>query len=99
MNSAPRLRIIGELINNAYARARKAWETRDVTGFQHLALLQAAAGVEFVNLNIDGTQRVSVRVPEMLEFLPKLIPAIQAVSDVPLSFDNPNIEYHKVALR
>jgi cobalamin-dependent methionine synthase I len=99
MNSVPRLRIIGELINNAYARARKAWETRDVTGFQHLALLQAAAGVEFVNLNIDGTQRVSVRVPEMLEFLPKLIPAIQAVSDVPLSFDNPNIEYHKVALR
>ncbi len=35
----------------------------------------------------------------MLEFLPKVIPAIQAASDVPLSFDNPNIEYHKVALQ
>jgi 5-methyltetrahydrofolate--homocysteine methyltransferase len=35
----------------------------------------------------------------MLEFLPKLIPAVQAATDVPLSFDNPNIEYHKVALR
>jgi cobalamin-dependent methionine synthase I len=99
MTSPPRIKIIGELINNAYARARKAWEARDVTGFQHLAKLQADAGVEFVNLNIDGTQRVSVRVPEMLEFLPKLIPAVQAATDVPLSFDNPNIEYHKVALR
>ena len=99
MTSPPRIKIIGELINNAYARARKAWEARDVTGFQHLAKLQADAGVEFVNLKIDGTQRVSVRVPEMLEFLPKLIPAVQAATDVPLSFDNPNIEYHKVALR
>ena len=99
MRSPPRIKINGELINNAYARARKAWDARDVAGFQHLAKLQADAGVEFVNLNIDGTQRVSVRVAEMLEFLPKLIPAVQAATDVPLSFDNPNIEYHKVALR
>ncbi len=26
-------KIIGELINNAYARARRAWEARDVSGF------------------------------------------------------------------
>ena len=31
------LHIIGELINNAYARARRAWEARDVTGYQTLA--------------------------------------------------------------
>ncbi len=99
MTSAPRINIIGELINNAYARARRAWETRDVTGYQHLAKLQSDAGADFVNLNVDGTQRVSVRVEEMFEFLPKVIPAIQAATDVPLSFDNPNIEYHKVALR
>lgn len=99
MSNPARIRIIGELINNAYARARRAWEARDVTGFQHLAKLQSDAGAELVNLNIDGTQRVSVRVGEMLEFLPVVIPAIQAASDVPLSFDNPNIEYHKVALR
>jgi len=99
MNSVPRIRIIGELINNSYARARKAWEARDVAGYQHLAKMQSDAGAEIVNLNIDGTQRVSVRMPEMLEFLPKVIPAIQAATDVPLSFDNPSIEYHKVALR
>jgi 5-methyltetrahydrofolate--homocysteine methyltransferase len=99
MTATPRIRIIGELINNAYARARKAWEVRDVTGYQHLAKLQSDAGADFVNLNVDGTQRVSVRIGEMLEFLPKVIPAIQAATDVPISFDNPNIEYHKVALR
>ncbi|MDP2138789.1 MAG: dihydropteroate synthase, partial [Candidatus Didemnitutus sp.] len=99
MNSQPRISVIGELINNAYARARKAWEARDVAGYQHLAKMQSDAGAELVNLNVDGTQRVSVRVEEMLEFLPIVIPAIQAATDVPLSFDNPNIEYHKVALR
>lgn len=99
MNSQPRISVIGELINNAYARARKAWEARDVAGYQHLAKMQSDAGAELVNLNVDGTQRVSVRVEEMLAFLPIVIPAIQAATDVPLSFDNPNIEYHKVALR
>ncbi|MGH7945163.1 MAG: dihydropteroate synthase, partial [Opitutaceae bacterium] len=99
MNSRPRIRIIGELINNAYGRARKAWETRDVAGFQHLARLQAEAGAAIINVNIDGTQRVSVRTAEMLEFLPLLIPALQAATDTPLSFDNPNIEYHLTALR
>lgn len=99
MTTTPRIRIIGELINNAYARARKSWEARDVAGYQLLAKLQSDAGADFVNLNVDGTQRVSVRIAEMLEFLPKVIPAIQAATDVPISFDNPNIEYHKVALR
>ena len=98
-SAVPQPKIIGELINNAYARARRAWEARDVSGFQHLAKLQADAGAEFVNLNVDGTQKVSVRVEEMLEFLPLVIPAIQEATDVALSFDNPNIEYHKVALQ
>ncbi len=90
--------IIGELINNAYARARNAWEARDVAGFQALAKLQADAGAVAINVNIDGTQRVAVRMPEMIAFLPQLIPALQAVTDVPLSFDNPAIAYHHAAL-
>jgi len=92
------LHIIGELINNAYARARRAWEARDVAGYQALATLQANAGAAAINLNVDGTQRVSVRMEEMLAFLPKVIPAIQAVTDVPLSFDNPSLAYHQAAL-
>jgi 5-methyltetrahydrofolate--homocysteine methyltransferase len=98
MNLTPQIRVIGELINNAYARARRAWEARDLMGFQALARLQDDAGAVIVNVNIDGTQRVSVRTEEMLAFLPKLVPALQAETDVPLSFDNPNIAYHRAAL-
>lgn len=98
MSQRPRIRIIGELINNAYGRARKAWEARDITRYQELARLQADAGVEAVNVNIDGTQRIAVRTEEMLAFLPELIPAIQEATDVPLSFDSPNIDYHLTAL-
>ncbi len=98
LTTVPQTKIIGELINNAYARARRAWQAQDVTGYQHLAKLQADAGAELVNLNVDGTQRVAVRVEEMLAFLPKVIPAIQEVTDVSLSFDNPNIAYHRACL-
>ncbi|HVU35658.1 MAG TPA: dihydropteroate synthase [Opitutaceae bacterium] len=92
------IRIIGELINNAYGRARRAWEARDVEAYQQLARLQSDAGAAAVNVNIDGTQRIAVRTEEMLDFLPELIPALQAATDVPLSFDSPNIEYHRTAL-
>ena len=41
-------RLIGELINHSFARAARAWEGRDVAGYQRLAKLQplviAAAG-------------------------------------------------------
>ncbi|MBI2497388.1 MAG: dihydropteroate synthase [Opitutae bacterium] len=99
MTSLPRIRVIGELMNNAYGRARHAWLARDVAGYQQLARLQAGGGAEILNVNLDGTQRVSVRPAEMLDFLPVLIPALQAVSDIPLSFDNPDLGYHRAALR
>ncbi|MEZ5275791.1 MAG: dihydropteroate synthase [Opitutaceae bacterium] len=99
MSSVPRITVIGELINNAYARAKKAWLARDVVGYQGLARLQDEGGAEIINLNIDGTQSLSVRFEEMAAFLPVVIPAIQEVSDIALSFDNPDIAYHQVALK
>ena len=95
----PRLNIIGELINNSYARARRAFTGRSVAEFQHLARIQADLGVRYLTLNLDGTARIQVRMEEMLAFLPDVIPAIQAVTTVPISFDNPSIRYHEVALR
>ena len=35
----------------------------------------------------------------MLDFLPDVIPAIQEAAATPIAFDNPSVEYHKVALR
>jgi len=97
--NAKKLRIIGDLINNAYARARNAFIARNLEGYQTLARLQTNLGVEFLDINIDGTRQIQVKLEEMRAFLPDLIPAIQAVTPVPLCVDNPSVEYHKVALK
>src|SRR3990172_9033804 len=97
--SEKKLRIIGDLINNAYARARNSFIERNVKGYQNLALSQAELGVDFLDVNVDATRLIQVKPQEMLAFLPEVIPAIQEVTSLPLCFDNPSVEYHKVALR
>jgi 5-methyltetrahydrofolate--homocysteine methyltransferase len=94
-----KIQVIGELMNNSYGRARKAWQARDVAGYQELAKLQTDLGVSFLTLNIDGTQKLPVTLQEMLDFLPRVIPAIQEVTDVPISFDNPDIAFHRECLK
>lgn len=91
--------VIGELMNNSYARARKAWQARDLAGYQELARIQTALGVSYLTLNIDGTQKLPVSLQEMLDFLPQVIPAIQAVTPVPISFDNPDVAFHRECLK
>jgi 5-methyltetrahydrofolate--homocysteine methyltransferase len=93
------LNIVGELMNNSYARARKAFTARDPRGYQDLAKLQADLGAAYLTLNIDGTQQIQVRRQEMLDFLPDVIPAIQEATHTPIAFDNPSVEYHKIALK
>jgi len=97
MNAQPT--VIGELMNNSYGRARKAWRNRDTAGYQNLAELQTNLGASYLTLNTDGTQQLSVTLDEMLEFLPTLLPAIQGVTSVPLSFDNPHLAFHEVAVK
>jgi len=94
-----KLHIVGELMNNSYARARKAFIERDPNGYRELARLQAGLGADFLTLNLDGTQRIQVRRQEMLDFLPDVISAIQEATSTPIAFDNPSVEYHKVALK
>jgi len=93
-----KLHIVGELMNNSYARARKAFTARDPEGYGQLAKLQADLGADYLTLNIDGTQRIQVRSKEMLDFLPDVIPAIQEATSTPIAFDNPSADYHKIAL-
>jgi cobalamin-dependent methionine synthase I len=90
--------LIGELINHSFARAAKAWNARDVAGYQKLAKLQTDLGADYLTLNIDGTQSMRVTPQDMYDLIPDLIPAIQEVTSVPLSFDNPSIEFHKRCL-
>lgn len=85
-------------MNNSFARAARAWSDRDLAGYQRLAVRQAELGVDFLTLNIDGTQSMRVRPEEMFDFLPDLIPAIQEVTNLPIAFDNPSVEFHRRAL-
>src|SRR5262245_26441703 len=94
-----KLHIIGELMNNSYGRARKAFTARNPADYQHLAKIQTNLGASFLTLNLDGTQRIQVKRHEMLDFLPDVIPAIQEATSTPIAFDNPSVEYHKVALK
>jgi len=96
---ARKLHIVGELMNNSYGRARRAFTERNPAGYQELALLQSEAGAEYLTLNLDGTQRIQVRRQEMLDFLPDVIPAIQEITSTPIAFDNPSVDYHRVALK
>jgi cobalamin-dependent methionine synthase I len=91
-------RLIGELMNNSFARASRAWAARDLAAFQRLAKRQTELGADYLTLNIDGTQSVRVKPQEMLDFLPDLIPAIQEATRVPISFDNPSAEFHRCCL-
>ncbi len=97
--SGKKLHVIGDLINNAYGRARKAFSERNLEGYRNLAKVQTDLGVDFLDLNCDGTSRIQVKLEEMLEFLPDIVPAIQEVSSLPLCIDNPSVEYQKVALK
>jgi 5-methyltetrahydrofolate--homocysteine methyltransferase len=91
-------KLIGELMNNSFGRAARAWKYRDLQGFARLAKLQADLGADYLTLNIDGTQSMRVTPREMYDFLPDLIPAIQQVTSVPIAFDNPSIEFHRRCL-
>jgi 5-methyltetrahydrofolate corrinoid/iron sulfur protein methyltransferase len=91
-------KLIGELMNNSFARAGRAFKNRDLAAYQNLAKVQTELGADYLTLNIDGTQSMMVRPQEMFDFLPDLIPAIQEATRVPLAFDNPSVEFHKRCL-
>lgn len=97
--SEMKLHIIGELMNNSYARARKAFTERNPQDFAQLAKLQAGLGASYLTLNLDGTARIQVKMEEMLELLPEVIRAVQTATPCPLSFDNPSVKYHEIAFK
>lgn len=90
--------IIGDLINNSYGRAARAFRERNMAGYQALAISQTEVGAKYLDINIDATQKMMVELDEMVALLPDLIPAIQEVCDTPLCFDNPSIKFQEVAL-
>ena len=90
--------IIGDLINNAYGRARRAWQAKDIKGYQALAISQTEQGSDYLDVNLDSTRNMNVKLEEIIAFLPDLIPALQEVSPLPLCFDHPSLAFHQTAI-
>lgn len=86
------LAIIGERINPGFRSTRALFETGDIAGIQALARRQADAGAAYLNINA-GPQ-----VATAPEFLVTLIRAVQAVVDLPLCFDSPDVRVQQVCL-
>ncbi len=77
--------IIGEHIHIISERVKEALKARDVKFFQELAVKQVEAGARALDINLgprkaDGT-----------EVFPWMVETVQAVVDVPLSFDSTNL--------
>jgi 5-methyltetrahydrofolate corrinoid/iron sulfur protein methyltransferase len=77
--------IIGENIHIISEKVKEALKARDAKFFQELAVKQVEAGAQALDINLgprkaDGT-----------EVFPWMVETVQAVVDVPLSFDTTNL--------
>ncbi len=77
--------IIGENIHIISEKVKEALKARDAKFFQELAVKQVEAGAQALDINLgprkaDGT-----------EVFPWIVETVQAVVDVPLSFDTTNL--------
>jgi len=85
--------IIGEKINTSIKAISPAVENKDTAKVQEIALKQAEAGADYIDVNC-GT--FPYREIELLEWL---VNTVQEVTDVPLCIDSPNPEALRAALK
>lgn len=76
--------IVGELINTSRKAIREAVEARDAEYIQKIALAEAEAGADYLDVNC-GTM-----VFNEVETMEWLVNTVQAVVDKPLCIDSPN---------
>jgi 5-methyltetrahydrofolate--homocysteine methyltransferase len=86
------LNIIGERINPGFKSTRALFDNEDLPGIQALAVKQAEAGAAYLNVNIGA------RALSDVDFMARVIRAIQEVVTVPLSFDFPSKAVQEVCL-
>jgi 5-methyltetrahydrofolate corrinoid/iron sulfur protein methyltransferase len=84
--------IIGENIHIISPRVKEAIAARDTETIQRLAKSQVEHGAQFLDLNIGPQKREG---PAVMAWL---VPAVQEVVDVGLSFDTTNLEAIKKGL-
>jgi cobalamin-dependent methionine synthase I len=77
--------IIGENIHIISEKVKQALTERDARFFQELAVKQVEAGAQALDLNLGPRKK------DGEEVFPWIVDTVQAVVDVPLSFDSTNI--------
>lgn len=85
--------IIGENIHIISPRVKEALEARDAKFFQDLAVRQVEAGAQALDLNLGPRKK------DGEEVFPWIVETIEAVVDVPLSFDSTNLLAIEAGLR
>ncbi|MCC7191196.1 MAG: dihydropteroate synthase [Phycisphaeraceae bacterium] len=91
--SISKLTLIGERINPGFASSKALLENRDIKGLQDLAVSQRAKGAHYLTINVGETASHDA------SFVREVIEAIQAVVDLPLSFDYPHASVQEVCLK
>jgi len=76
--------IVGEKINSTRKKVKEAVGSRDVAFLQKLAVDQAAAGADYLDVNTGAFPEEEV---ELMEWL---VQVVQEVVDIPLSLDSAN---------
>ncbi len=77
--------LIGENIHIISQRVKDALSARDAKFFQELAVQQVEAGAQALDLNMGPRKK------DWEELFPWMVETVEAVVDVPLSFDSTNI--------
>lgn len=85
--------VVGEKIHIISPRVKAAFEARDTATVQEMALQQVKAGAHILDLNIGPSKKQG---PAIMEWL---VPAVQAVTDAPLSLDTTNAAAMEAGLK
>ncbi len=77
--------IIGEHIHIIADRVKKALKEKDAKTFQEMAITQVEAGSQALDINLGPRKK------DWEEVFPWMVETIEAVTDVPISFDSTNL--------
>jgi 5-methyltetrahydrofolate corrinoid/iron sulfur protein methyltransferase len=87
------MKLIGENLNIMSKKYGKALKERDAKTLQELAIQEAEAGMDWVDLNIGPAGKTGV------ELMSWLVPVIHEVVDLPLALDTSNIKAIEAGLK
>jgi len=85
--------IIGENIHIISSKVKEAIKEKDAKFFQELAVKQVEAGAQALDLNLGPRKK------DGEELFPWIVETVEAVVNVPLSFDTTNLEGIKAGLK